>query len=346
MPFHSFTNREVPTLAFAVINSNITAIAAEMAAARHPDATFMAISRRGCKTTLPLAGDGEQLELQFRPKGILQGFQCIRTFDAYFSNLAEGKPFDVLICHSSDPLSQLLITHPLCRKFFYIEEGLTASVGKRMGRPHNGFTVLKRSLWRVKSHLFYQGRIAKYSPYFYDTRKAKYGGVYALSPSAFIGFPGRIQLDFRNLPATGEALKADLMILLDSQYFIGACHYEEYKQALLACVRNMAADGDIIALKFHPAEKTIERKMDLKTALLSIPGIASLHELPGEFIAERMPYSKDVTVIVGTTALGLYMGNRGFRTVTFARRLAPFSEKIAAFINDIPEPFFAVCEEG
>jgi len=297
-------------------------------------------------TTLPLAGDGEKLEAQFRPKGLLQGFQCIRSFDAYFSNLSEGKPFDVLICHSYDSFSQLLITHPLCRKFFYIEEGLTASVGKQMGRPTNGFTPLKRSIWRVKSRLFYQGRITKYSSHFYDTRKAKYGGVYALSPSAFIGFPGRIQLDFQNLPSNGEALKADLLILLDSQYFIGACRAEEYKQALLECVRNIAEEGDIIAVKFHPAEKNVVRKMDLKAALLSIPGISSLHELPGEFIAERMPYSSDVTVIVGTTALGLYMGNRGFRTVTFARRLVPFSEKIAAFINDIPQPFFAVCEEG
>jgi len=251
-----------------------------------------------------------------------------------------------LICHNYDTLSQLLITHPLCRRFFYIEEGLTASVGKRMGRPTNGFTALKRLLWKVKSHLFYQGRIAKYSSHFYDTRNAKYGGVYALSPSAFLGFPGRVQLDFRNLPPTGEALKADLLILLDSQYFIGGCHYEEYKQALLICVQNMADEGDVIAVKFHPAEKNIVRKLDLKAALLAVPGISSLDELPGEFIAERMPYSHDLTVIVGTTALGLYMGNRGFRTVTFARRLVPFSEKIAAFINDIPQPFFAVCEEG
>lgn|GEM_PF-2871161 len=346
MSLNSLKSREPTSLTFAVINSNITAIAAEMAAALHPDATFMAIPRRGCTTTLPLAGDGEKLELQFRPNGILESFQRISAFDAYFSHLSEGRPFDVLICHSYDPLSQLLITHPLCHKFFYIEEGLTASVGKRMGRPSNGFTALKRSLWKVKSRIFYQDRITKYSSHFYDTRKAKYGGVYALSQSAFIGFPGRIQLDFRNLPPTGDSLKADLLILLDSQYFIGGCHYEEYKQALLACVRNIADEGDAIAVKFHPAEKAIERRMDLKAALLSIPGISSLHELPGEFIAERMPYNSDVTVIVGTTALGLYMGNRGFRTVTFARRLAPFSENIAAFINDIPQSFFAVCEEG
>jgi len=343
---HCFRKQPAPKLVIAVINSNITAIAAELVAEQLKDVKVMAISRRGCLTTLPLVGDGETLEKQFVPRSIRHSLRQIRAFDRFFEALAGGEPFDALICHSADPLSQMLMSHPLCRKFYYIEEGLTASVGKRLGRRSKRFTALKRRIWMVKSYFFYRNRFVKYSPHFYETSSRKYGGAYALSLTGFAGFPGRVQLPFHDLPSTGDDPQAEVLILTDSQYFIGGCSYEEYKRALLDCVRQAAPAGARIAIKFHPGERTTARKEDLQQALAELPGIVSVKELPSAFIAERMVGDSGAIVIVGTTALGLYMGSRGFRTITFARRLHGSSPKITAFIDDIPKVFFDVCEEG
>jgi len=49
-------------------------------------------------------------------------------------------------------------------------------------------------------------------------------------------------------------------------------------------------------------------------------------------------------VVVGTSAIGLYLGERGFQTFTFAPRIARNSERYAKIVGEIPREFREICQ--
>jgi hypothetical protein len=230
----------------------------------------------------------------------------------------------------------------LCRRFFYIEEGFTALTGTTFGRPRR--RPLQKLIWNLKSKLFYGGRINRYRDFF-DTHATNYGGVYALSKSAFKDFPARIQLSSSHV-SMPSPLPAGLMVFLDSQYIIGNISEEAYTKALVDCLSHVIGGETSAAVKFHPGEKDFERKSRIIRAIETIQGITGLKEIPPEYVAERMVFDENAKVVVGTSAIGLYLGSRGFQTYTFAPRLVPTSERFAKVFQQIPAEFLEVCHSA
>lgn len=329
-----------PDVALAIVGSHTTAIAAELVAERALYPEFSAISRRGATTSLPVVLDGDEWGKRLKHPGLWGAGEDIGAFLSVVAGLTGGRPFDCFIHHSKDPFSQLLAGHPLCRKYFFIEEGFTALTGRTFGRPKK--RPLQMLIWNLRSRIFYGGRINRYRDFF-DTSAPNYGGVFALSKGGFKGFPGRVQLESRHI-ALAIPLPAPLLIFLDSQYFLGNCTEEAYTGALCDSLRVIAAAGTSAAIKFHPAERDAARKQRIMKAVRSLGTISELIELPPSFVGERMEFSPDAKVVVGTSAIGLYLGERGFNTFTFAPRIAPTSEKYAKIVEDIPAEFREVCQ--
>ena len=328
-----------PEIALAIVGSHTTAIAAELVAELEIYPEFLAICRRGATTSLPVALNGDEWGGRLKHPGYLGAGKLIREFLDEITGMTGGRRFDCFIHHSKDPFSQLLSDHPLCRKYFYIEEGFTALTGGTFGRPKK--RPMRKLMWNLRSRIFYKGRINRYRNFF-DTSAPNYGGVFALSKGGFKNFPGRVQLESRHL-SLAIPLPSPLMIFLDSQYFLGNCTEEAYVGALCESLRVIAGARASAAIKFHPAESDPERKQRIMEAVRSLGGINDLIELPASFVGERVEFSADATVVVGTSALGLYLGERGFQTFTFAPRIAPSSAKYAKVLEGIPEEFREVC---
>ncbi len=326
-------------VAIVLVGSSITAISAELATKMGGYEKVIAIVRRGAVTTLPIAEDGSAYVDRMKYLGNFGARKEIRAVIDYITRLVGGEPFDCFIHHTTNAFSQVLSGHPLCRKYFFIEEGITALIGGQFGRPKK--RTLKKLLWKIRSAIFYGGRIDKYRPFF-DTSAPNYGGACAVSKSGFANLPHRIQLPYESLVATVEA-PAQVVIFLDSQYFQGNCAPEDYITALAASLRNIVTEKCTAAIKFHPGEKDAVRKERFKQVIKSVETISDLTELPTSFTAERMIFDPRVKVIVGTSALGFYMGERGFPTYTFAPRLIDSSPKFAKVMKGLPKEFLEVC---
>jgi hypothetical protein len=329
-------------IALAIVGSNLTAIAAELAAETSQWKEVLAITRRDCLTSLPVVMDGGPWAEKLRNAGIYRLRRLITAFEDHITAMVDQKPFDCLIHHSTDRFSQLLASHPLCRRFYYIEEGFTALIGDKFGRPKK--RRLRKALWRLESSLFYGQRVDR-SRSFFDVNASNYGGCYALSPCSFKGFPGRVQLPFQDVSMGIEA-PADTIVFLDSQYLIGNCTMDAYAQALTECLSSLPGRPFSLALKFHPNERDLSRKASVLNAVASIPAVSSVVELPATFIGERISQDPGTRIVVGTSAIGFYLGERGFPTFTFAPRLASTSPKFAAVMNGIPPDFLRVCQPG
>ena len=301
---------------------------------------MMAITRRNTQTTLPVLFDGDAWGERLKKMGPFSARRQIRAFQDEITRLTQGERYDCFLHHSKDPFSQLLAGHPLCRRYFYLEEGFTALTGNTFGRT--GSNQLQKLLWKVKSPLLYSGMIDKYRSFF-DTEDRKYGGVYALSKHAFKGFPGRIQLPANEILAE-LPLPAEIVIFLDSQYFLGNCTEAAYTHALLAGLANLLNGPTQVAIKFHPSENWPERKQRITESILSLPDVAGLTEVPGDFIAERMACAPDARILVGTSAIGYFLGERGFSSFSFAPRLKDASKRYEKMLEQIPPEFSRVCQ--
>ena len=331
---------DTPHLGISITGSNLTAVAAELLATVGPYREMKAITRRSTQTSLPVLFDGDAWGEKLKKMSPFSARGQIRAFQDEITRLTQGEKYDCFLHHSKDPFSQLLAGHPLCRRFFYLEEGFTALTGNTFGRT--GSNQFQKLLWRVKSPLFYSRLIDKYRSFF-DTKDRKYGGVYALSKHAFKGFPGRIQLPaneiIADLPLPGE-----IVIFLDSQYFLGNCTEEAYTRALLAGLVNLLDRPTQIAMKFHPSETLPERKQRIMESILGLPDVAGLTEVPGDFIGERMTFAVGTRILVGTSAIGYFLGERGFSSFSFAPRLKSASEKYGKMLKQIPPEFSKVCQ--
>lgn len=327
-------------IALAIIGSHTTAISAELVAELGIYPEFAVITRRGATTLLPVVLNGDEWGGRLKHPGVLGARKLIQGFLDEISSLTGGRHFDCFIHHSKDPFSQLLSGHPLCRKYFYLEEGFTALTGGTFGRPKK--RPFQKLIWNLRSRIFYQGRINRYRDFF-DTSAPNYGGVFALSTGGFKNFPGRVQLESKHL-SLAVPLPSSLMIFLDSQYFLGNCSEESYIQALCESLRVIAGARRTAAIKFHPAENDSLRKKRIMEAVRALGVIHDLIELPASFVGERVEFSADAAVLVGTSALGLYLGERGFQTFTFAPRIALTSAKYAKVLEGIPQEFREVCQ--
>ena len=334
------TQAPQPSLALAITGSNLTAMVAEAVAATGIWRDVWAITPRQTPTTLPILIADDPWARRLKQLGLIGGKRHIRAFEKHIAALTGGRTYDCLLHHHKDPYAQLLSSHPLCRKFFYLEEGLTAQIGGPLGRSKP--RVSKKLLWRLKSILCYAGRIDKYRE-FHDIRAANYGGVFALSRSAFSGYPGRVQLSAAAIAADVPA-PADVVIFLDSQYFRGNCTADAYLLAMTGCLAAILDRRSTVAIKFHPAENDAGRKGRMLDAIAALTHVGDLRELPPDFVGERMACHRDTKVVVGTTALGFYLAERGCQTFTFAPRLAESSVRYDRLLRQLPDEFLRLCQ--
>jgi hypothetical protein len=327
------------SVAIVLVGSNVTAMAAELVAREGSYDKVIGIARRGAVTSLPVLPESDELVDSIK---LLKNFGArrkIRLFEKRVSEIVGGRAFDCFIHHSSAGFSQVLSAHPLCRKYYYLEEGITALVGGAFGRPKK--RTVRALFWRIRSLVFFGGKIDKSRPFF-DTHDKKYGGCCALSTAAFHNYPGRIQLPFKEFEST-VPVPADVMVFVDSQYIIGNCTPEQYLEALTAGLENIVKQSSTVAIKFHPGEKDPKRKQRFLDAITGLNCVTSVFELPGDYIAERMKTGMDTKVIIGTTSIGYYLCERGFHVYTFAPRIAEVSQKYAKIMKEFPRQFLEVC---
>ncbi len=327
------------SVAIVLVGSNVTAMAAELAVRDRSYDEVIAIARRGATTSLPVLPESDELVNSMKFIKALGARKKVRLFEKRISEIVEGRLFDCFIHHSSAAFPQVLATHPLCRKYYYLEEGITAMVGGRFGRPKK--RKIRALLWRIRSLVFFGGKIDKCRQFF-DTGDRKYGGAYALSSSAFPGFPLRIQLPFLELEST-VPVPADVVIFVDSQYLIGNCTVDQYLAALKAALERILERSSTVAIKFHPAEKDTQRRQRFMSEISALKQVSGIDELPAEFIGERMAAGGTAKVLIGTTSLGFYLGERGFEVHTFAPRIAAVSPKFAEVMKEFPSQFMEVC---
>jgi hypothetical protein len=325
--------------AIVLVGSNVTAIAAELAVLEGGYPKAIAIARRGATTRLPVLPDSNPLVDSMKYLRDFGARKKIGKFNRRVDEIVGGEPFDCFIHHSMAPFSQVLTAHPLCRRYFYLEEGVTAMVGGQFGRTKKRW--LKRTLWKIRSQLFFGGIVDKYRPFF-DVNDPKYGGVCALSQAAFADFPNRIQLPFKELAAT-VPVPAEAMVFVDSQHILGNCTTDEYLTALKDALTAVLPSPTTVAIKFHPAEKDPARRSRFIGEISALPCVSSLVELPLDYVAERMAFDPSTKIFIGTSSLGFYTGERGFQTYTFAPRIAAASPKFAAVMEAFPKQFIEVC---
>lgn len=329
----------LPPLALAVIGSNLTAVVAESVAATTRYREFRAITRRATRTSLPVATAGDEWAAKLKQLPWLRARRDIAAFRQHIHDLTNGRPFDAFLHHSVDPYSQLLAGHPLCRRYFYLEEGFTSLVGGKFGPPKH--VACKRLLWLIKSSLVYAGAVRKYAA-FHDLTSPKYGGVYALSKDAFQGFPGRVQLPPRS--AAAEATIAErVLVVLDSHYLIGNCAVDDYLGVMVGELAKLLDETADVAVKFHPRDTDAARRRMIVERIASVPRVRGVRVLPNEFVGERMGFDANVKVLVGTSALGYYLADAGFETHTFAPALAQRVPRFQPVADLLPQAFLNAC---
>jgi hypothetical protein len=255
----------------------------------------------------------DELELRFR-KCDRKGYQdAYARLDAALQSLTGSRPFEAYIPHANKILYQEIISHPLCAGYSFIEEGFTSMAWstRRNARftPAKIFRSYLRSWWIRPRYNFKLPMFVHSLPHF--------RAAYAVSGQAFLGMPGRTDVSAYVPPLPAGSPPGKTYLILDASYLHAGILWEDYENALVAAVRDMAAPSGKLLVKFHFADADAALRCESVRRRLADGGGPRMGLLQADFPVEKNLTQQDV-LLFALTSLGYYAALTGARVHCFA----------------------------
>jgi len=275
-----------------------------------------------------------QLRQQRRPgrRRRLSGPAKVRLTDDYLQALCEGEPFHLYAPHLRKLETHLMASHPLCRGYSLIEEGL-ASYHTR--REIDALEPPQRSgAWR---RLRSGGRFGTRS-FFGPGAHAR---AYGVSKDVFPDLERRVVLEGAFRDDLPEAREIGTLLATGGLARRGRVRPESVLSSLERALEQLQREGLVhLHWKPHRAQVGTAEEEALR-ALLERRGLAweRLHDaLSLEDVAHSAPH---IRVLVNASSTALYAAAAGCEVLSFARLVAEAEPSFARLVDALPRVWHA-----
>lgn len=330
------------------VHSAITyLVACEVIALKQlPEEQLLFLTHRGFKVPQPKFKSHE-FPYSWSPEpfpfkiNFLKSWERVRQFDLFIDKLTHHSPYIIYLPHSSFRVLKLLISHPRCKGYAYLEEGLSSyyrieQINKPpyYGSVHPLDRLLNRN--RISDRLFFN---------------ENYDAVYGLYKESFPAFRNRIVLQEERSKAcfandcgnTNGLEKYDYayIVVLDAISVYGAVNKEVHLFAFFKILKELEnANIRKVYVKYHPAQIQMgEATLFRKTANLFINSLG-LEEIEQDVFLETIAQScNDVTFLVNLSSVGLYAAKAGKKVYSWATYVMELDESYGQSFYAINEVF-------
>ncbi|SHI84619.1 hypothetical protein SAMN02745181_1025 [Rubritalea squalenifaciens DSM 18772] len=224
--------------------------------------------------------------------------------------------YEVALPHANQIIYQEIISHPLCRGYYLLEEGFTSMNWRHYNQRK--LTWEKALKYRLRS-MVTGSRFDSRRPMF-DMDDQLYRGCFTVSDSAFKNVGGRrdVSEGLATLGNRGDDAKRRVYVVLDSSYCNQGISWENYRDALVQVLNR--SDREEVMVKFHFADaRRVERFGELQKALK----LRKLALLDSCYCIEDALMREDL-VLFGLSSLGYYAQLLGCEVETFCHKIQGF----------------------
>lgn len=302
-----------------------------------PAESMKSISRRSVKPAaagLCLDDLSDALESHYKKADRRGYLECRAEFVRKVREITGGGKFLAYLPHLQRLFYQEIVAHPDCEGYLFVEEGFTSmdwqarqtvemSTGKRL------LSVLRA--WWTGSR--FDARRAMF-----DIADRKFRGAVSISPQAFSGMPGVVNVASRIPPYRSAGGPKNVYVIFDTSYLHRGIRWEDYQQAAVGAILAEAADAASIRVKFHFADPQVAAHFDSLKRQCAAAGRLTL--LESDFSVEDH-LTADDCLLFGVSSLGYYAATFGGRVKCFAPEVTGLD--LAAWIGrgllprDFPE---------
>lgn len=273
-------------------------------------------------------------------KNPLRGWHHLQRIRGFIDDLSGGE-FRCYFPHTYSEFASLASSHPLCRGYSLMEEGLWSYFPVEKMNEVVPPTILG---WkqRLLSHVFYMGRFK--DRYFC---KDDYLSVYCTSEKAFPGFARKIVVDLA-FPSSREDVphsqgSTRKVIVLDSVVETRVVTEHDFMlgfDQLLDKMTGRLGEGEIVYLKRHPYQYVKPEFSDRLIAYLK-KKIADheVQELAGDVSLEKMALTDQVEFYLNVSSVSIYAGRLGSKVYSYARSIGCSSPEFMRRVEGLPEIF-------
>ena len=269
----------------------------------------------------------------------LKSWAKVRQFDQFINGLTQHVDYHAYLPHTASRSMKLLITHPRCVGFSFIEEGMASYLREEQinqapyhGSVHPLDRLLNRN--RIPDRLFFS---------------KNYDAVYGLYEEAFPAFRNRIILKQEGKPPPGfiekyakkqqvEKYNNAHILVLDAVSVYGLVKRGVHLYAFFKVLRQLEKAGvKKVYVKYHPSQiGTEEHAMFRKTAELFSKSFL-LEEVGPEVFLEVVAYSSiKVKFYINWSSVGLYAAKAGHEIYSWAPYIMELDDSFRKEFSRIP----------
>ncbi|MFK7810818.1 MAG: polysialyltransferase family glycosyltransferase [Saprospiraceae bacterium] len=254
----------------------------------------------------------------------------INELDQWVKNKTDNQDYIFYTPQSGFNFFYLVVNHPKCKGFAYLEEGLCSYLEeKELRNPKKEFWL--RDKWY---ELNYKGR-SKSVKHFYDLKHTKYLGCFGISEYAFPGLPKKNKLNVPFVVKNSKEHYEHVVIL--GQYV----EYGEMTQSTLIKVMDdlfqcLVEKGiKRIHLKFHPVQEEEQSIKPIKKIIKKYDTQITVDLLGQNVVLENIAFSTDANFYIVSSSVGIYASIAGNKVYCLAKKVAAlepvFQKKIDSF---------------
>lgn len=235
---------------------------------------------------------------------IRKNLYTLHKSDGEIDDLLKGETFEFYVPQTWHDSSHLIISHPLCSGFSYLEEGWTSYY--KFGGIERAYPTKERTLWaHTLRLLFFRGRLPSKLSFFHHGYRCAYG----LTDMSFPDWENRVVL---GLPESLNALtetspETPPVLVFDALVELGKASIESVVYAITKLLdRLVAANADCLRYKFHGAQTEEASKSRLEEIFELYKNRIQIEQLPADTVLETMVSNENFIMYTFNSAAGLY----------------------------------------
>mgnify|MGYP000448131576 CR=1 FL=1 len=275
------------------------------------------------------------------PKANLNFTRCRRELREWRRKLTvylNGESYRCFLPQTQQLFLQLLTTHPLCKGYFLVEEGMAAYYEEAT------LTQIKRKKMDVMSLVKWSYNYINYGGSFrkrrllQDSKSQQYLGCYTWNK---YGFPGYTKRHVLNCPfsLSNEHLNVEVLIVLDAVVEAGMIKPKVMSKALNKTFLMLKKRGlTNLGVKLHP--ETTKQGKDIPVwwseAFSGLKDHFSVCWIPRNCVVEDLALQKNKIFIVNISSVGLYAAILGRDVWSISGIVQEFTEGCDLMPSQMP----------
>lgn len=265
---------------------------------------------------------------------VLRSVGATRDADKEIHELARDKSFHAYIPHSYFPPIQWAISHPLCKGFSYIEEGVTSYFAfGEFDRAYPPRELPRKAA--LACRILYGKRLPRVFTFFQEG----YDKVYGFFDSSFPSWERKVTIGPSGfIDSDQNRTKGDSPILvLDAMVELGMLTAKALEVGVVDFLDDLVNAGThSLRFKLHPGQKE-ESKSALMRAMKKFSDKIHFTEIARAVSLEEIFSKEDSEVFVFNSAAGLYASQAGLKVFSINEYVSRYDQAYAAEVGCLPE---------